>query len=71
MIFIDVTLIAGRTAEQKANMFREMTQATARALNVPLDAVRIAIDEVAPAHFAVAGVVKSGPSGGAQDAPAT
>jgi len=68
MIFISATLIAGRSAEQKANMFREMTDATALALKVPVDAVRIAIDEVPASHFAVAGIAKSGPS---SDGPAT
>jgi len=68
MIFISAALIAGRSAEQKANMFREMTEATALALGVPADAIRIAIDEVPASHFAVAGIAKTGPSSGGQAA---
>lgn len=62
MVLIQVTLIQGRTPEQKANMFREMAEAASQALRVPLDTVRIALDELPPAHFAVGGAVKTGPS---------
>ena len=62
MVLISVTLIKGRTAEQKLAMLREMAAATSIALRVPLDMVRIAIDELPPEHFAAGGVVKTGPS---------
>jgi 4-oxalocrotonate tautomerase len=62
MVLIHVTLIEGRTPEQKANMFRKMAQAASLALRVPLDTVRIALDELPPTHFAAGGVAKTGPS---------
>ncbi|WP_151448653.1 tautomerase family protein [Lacisediminimonas profundi] len=70
MILIEVTLIAGRSPEQKTAMFREMTQAASIALKVPADTVRIALNEIRPDHFAAGGIAKTGPSSNAAPAPA-
>lgn len=63
MAFITVTLIKGRSDAQKADLFCQLTEAMQRSLGTAPDNVRIALDEHPAAHFAVAGVVKTGPSG--------
>ena len=62
MPIVTVTMIEGRTNEQKAAMFREVTEAIHRTLATPRENVRIMIYEVPPQHFATAGVAKTGPS---------
>lgn len=62
MAFVSITLIQGRAPEQKRALYRELTEAVHRTLGVPVEQVRIALDEVPPLHFATAGVVKTGPS---------
>ncbi len=59
MPILDVTLLTGRTAETKAEFIREVTAATVRTLDVKPEAVRVILREVAPEHFAVAGVTKA------------
>ncbi|MBC7938259.1 MAG: 2-hydroxymuconate tautomerase family protein [Chitinophagaceae bacterium] len=62
MPIIQITLIAGRSDEQKAAMYKEVTEAVHRTLGTPRENVRIMINEIPPQHFAVAGVAKAGPS---------
>ena len=63
MPVIQITLVAGRSTEQKQNMYREVTDAVHRTLGTPPEGIRIILNEVPPAHFAVAGIPKTGPSG--------
>jgi 4-oxalocrotonate tautomerase len=62
MPVIQITLIAGRTMEQKQAMYAAVTEAVHQTLGAPRESVRIMVNEIAPQHFAVAGVAKSGPS---------
>lgn len=63
MAFITVTLIKGRSDAQKADLLRQLTEAMQRSLGTASENVRIALDEIPAAHFAVAGIAKTGPSG--------
>jgi len=62
MPIIQITLVAGRSDEQKAAMYKEVTEAVHRTLGAPRENVRIMINEIPAKHFAVAGVAKTGPS---------
>lgn len=63
MPIVSVTMIEGRTDEQKRAMYREVTEALHRTLDAPHDSIRIIINEIPALHIAAAGVAKSGPSG--------
>ncbi len=63
MPIINITLIEGRSDEQKQAMYHEVTEAIHRTLNAPRDAVRIIVNEIPARHFAAGGVMKTGPSG--------
>lgn len=63
MPVIQITLVAGRSMEQKKKLYREVTDAVHRTLGTPPEGIRIILNEVPPAHFAVAGEPKTGPSG--------
>ena len=62
MPILNITLIEGRSDEQKVRMYREVTEAIHRTLGAPRENVRIILNEVPAKHFAVAGVAKTGPS---------
>lgn len=64
MPIIDITLLEGRTNEQKSALITEVTDAVVRALAAPPQTVRVIIRELEPAHFAVAGVPKGPPKSG-------
>ena len=61
MPIIDITILEGRTDEQKSALITEVTNATVRALGAPPQTVRVMIREIQPSHFAVAGVPKGPP----------
>lgn len=65
MPIVQITMIEGRSQEQKTAMYREVADALHRTLNAPLDNIRIMVYEVPPQHFSTAGVAKTGPSGAA------
>lgn len=56
MPVIDVTMVEGRTPEQKDAFVVALTQAAVDALAAPIESVRVIIREVPPAHFAAGGV---------------
>lgn len=58
MPLIQVTLIEGRPAEAKAELLRTLTEAAVASLNAPRESVRVIIQEVPAAHWAVGGVPK-------------
>ncbi len=62
MPIIQITLIEGRTDEQKSEMYKEVTEAMHRTLGTPRENVRIMLNEIPAKHFAVAGASKTGPS---------
>ena len=55
MLVVKVTMMAGRTAEQKADLIHRLTDAAARRLDWPLDEVRVIIYEVSKDHWGIAG----------------
>ena len=58
MPFVEVTLIAGRTKEQKKKLFEAITAAVVEHAAVPPEAVRVVLREVPAEHWAVGGVPK-------------
>ncbi|MGI6246147.1 MAG: 2-hydroxymuconate tautomerase [Pseudochelatococcus sp.] len=56
MPLAEITLIEGRSPEQKKALFREVTEAIVRAVGAPPDTVRIVIREVPAEHWAIAGI---------------
>ncbi|WP_346619258.1 2-hydroxymuconate tautomerase family protein [Blastococcus montanus] len=55
MPYIQITMITGRTEEQKRDLLAAVSQATADSLGAPLDTVRAWVVEVPPTDIAVAG----------------
>ena len=58
MPIIDITLLEGRSQEQKQKLVEKVTEAAVEALGAPRDSVRIILREVPKRHFAVGGVLK-------------
>jgi 4-oxalocrotonate tautomerase len=58
MPLVQVTMIEGRTPEQKQALHREVTEAVIRALGVKPESIRTVIYEVPAAHWAVGGEPK-------------
>ena len=58
MPIIDITLLEGRSQEQKQKLVEKVTEAAVKALGAPRDSVRIILREVPKHHFAVGGVLK-------------
>ena len=58
MPIIDVTMLEGRTPEQKANLIRALTDAAERTLGAPRESIRVLIRELPPAHWGVGGEPK-------------
>jgi 4-oxalocrotonate tautomerase len=52
---IDVSLLAGRSAETKRALIRELTDAAERVLGVRRDGIRVLLREVPAEHWGVAG----------------
>lgn len=56
MPLIQVTMVEGRTTEQKHALIRELTEGAVRALRVPQDRVRVAIYEVGADDWGIGGL---------------
>jgi 4-oxalocrotonate tautomerase len=63
MPLVQVTMLAGRTPEQKAALHREVAAAVERAVGAPLESIRVVVYEVPPGHWSVGGVPKGDPPG--------
>jgi 4-oxalocrotonate tautomerase len=61
MPIIDITLLEGRSQEQKQKLVEKVTEAAVESLGAPRDSVRIILREVPKHHFAVGGVFKGKP----------
>ncbi len=55
MPLIQVTMLKGRTPEQKQALMRELTQAAVSTINANPESIRVVLYEVDGDHFAVAG----------------
>jgi len=53
MPIINIQVLEGRTPAQKKDLVRELAGAVTRTLNVPEEAIRIIVTEVAPEHWGV------------------
>lgn len=58
MPFVEVTLIEGRTKEQKAALMKALTDAVETSVGAPRESIRVVIREVPPEHWAVGGVLR-------------
>lgn len=56
MPFVSVTMLAGRSVEQKHALIAAVTAAVASSLDTPADRVRIAIHEVSGDEWGIGGV---------------
>lgn len=56
MIFLKITMMVGRTVEQKTRLMERLTQAAHRHLNEPLEDVRVIIYDIPPTDWSVGGV---------------
>lgn len=59
MPLIQVTIIEGRTVEQKNSFFEKVTAVAVETLNVKKAQVRVVINEVPATHWAIGGVNKA------------
>lgn len=55
MPLIQVTILEGRTPEQKEQLIEELSEVASRVLQAPLDSVRVHLQETAPTHWGIAG----------------
>lgn len=62
MPIIEITLLEGRTFEQKEALVTKVTDAAVEALGAPRDSVRIILREIPHHHFAAGGVLKGKPA---------
>jgi 4-oxalocrotonate tautomerase len=56
MPFVQITMVSGRTAEQKHALIAEVSAAVASALETPVERVRVAIYEVSQDEWGIGGV---------------
>lgn len=56
MPMVQVTMLEGRTVEQKHALIKELSEAVHRTLEVPIERVRIAIYEVSADDWGIGGV---------------
>ena len=56
MPIIDVSMLEGRTDEQKRALIAELTDVTERVLGVPRESIRVLLREVPPENWGVGGV---------------
>ena len=59
MPLIQVTIIEGRTQEQKDAFFKGVAEITAQTLNAPLSSIRVVLTEVPAEHWSIGGVNKA------------
>ena len=55
MPFLHVTIVEGRTAEQKEELIAELTNTVNRVLDAPHENIRVCINEIPAAHWGIAG----------------
>lgn len=58
MPLIEVTMIEGRTTEQKAALIAKLTDAAVEAVGAPIETIRVCIREIPGENWGVAGKPK-------------
>jgi len=61
MPIVEITLIEGRSHEQKAKLAAKVTDAVIDSIGAPRESIRVILREIPSHHFAVGGVLKSTP----------
>jgi 4-oxalocrotonate tautomerase len=73
MPFVQVTIVSGRTTEQKHALIAQVSAAVASALDTPVERVRVAIYEVGHDEWGIGGVpyatARASSAGPAPDVP--
>lgn len=59
MPFVHIELVAGRTAEQKLNLVKEVTEAVVKNTGAPSEKVHVILNEMQPENYAVNGELLS------------
>lgn len=55
MPLLQVTMIEGRTDEQKEELIFELTNTVNKVLNAPYESIRVCINEIPANHWGIAG----------------
>jgi 4-oxalocrotonate tautomerase len=58
MPIVEITLMEGRSPEQKKTLMKAVTEAVVSSVGAPVESVRVILREIPPAHFAVGGIPK-------------
>jgi 4-oxalocrotonate tautomerase len=58
MPIVNITLIEGRTDDDKERLHAKVAEAIHEAIDAPKDSIRIIISEAPATHFSVGGVAK-------------
>jgi len=58
MPIVEITLMEGRTKQQKADLMKAVTEAVVASIAAPAAAVRVILREIPAEHFAVGGIPK-------------
>ena len=56
MPIVQISLIEGRSDEQKEALIVEVTEAMVRAIDAPRESVRVLLNEMPKQHFGIGGV---------------
>ncbi len=59
MPFVRVSMLPGRTREQKAELARAITEAVVKIAKAPADATAVVFEDISPESWAEAGVLIS------------
>lgn len=59
MPLVKIDLIAGRSREQLRQMCADVTEAISKNTGAPKEHIHIVLNEMAPEHYAVGGVLKA------------
>jgi 4-oxalocrotonate tautomerase len=59
MPIVNITLIEGRSDEDKERLMSKVTEAIVESIGAPIQTVRVIINEVPAKHFSVGGVSKA------------
>ncbi len=59
MPLAQITLIEGRTKEQKARLIKNVTDAIVESIDAPIQSVRVVIQEIPEENWGIAGTPKS------------
>lgn len=55
MPIIEVKMMHGRSDEQKSRLIKELTAACNRAIDAPVDNIRVLLHEIPKPHFGISG----------------